>query len=44
MLMICQITPLVRKELTDGEAKAMLQRLLDQARRRAPHSTTPPPL
>ncbi|EOD06554.1 hypothetical protein EMIHUDRAFT_465851, partial [Emiliania huxleyi CCMP1516] len=34
---ICQITPLVRKELTDGEASSMLQQLLDKARCR-PHT------
>ena len=39
---ICQITPLVRKELTDGEASSMLQQLLDKARRRRP--TIPPSL
>ena len=31
---ICQITPLVRRGLSDREAKAMLQQVLDLARRR----------
>ena len=39
---ICQITPLVRRGLTDREATSALEQLLDKARRRRP--TLPPSL
>ena len=39
---ICQITPLVRRGLTDREATSALEQLLDKARRRRP--TIPPSL
>ena len=38
---ICQITPLVKRELSDREAEAALQQLLDKARRRRRHQTLP---
>ena len=42
-LRICQITPLVRRGLSDREAEAALQQLLDKARRRPkPHPRLSP--